>query len=221
MSRLKRGLARATRNTAIAASLLSLTFAPVVHANGQRHSGHSFTDYARVINVDPIYTRVAYDKPRQECWLEEQHHTTVYEGNAHQRRHNYQNHRNQRTHNAGGTIAGGVIGGVIGNQLGKNAKHGARIGATVVGAIIGSAIGNERPRGSHRRRHNSNHAPVQRVVKSRPVERCTTHVSTEYRKEISGYQVTYRYKGQTFTTRTDRDPGSRIPVTISIRPQNH
>ncbi|MBX2883202.1 MAG: hypothetical protein KTR32_24835, partial [Granulosicoccus sp.] len=96
-------------------------------------------------------------------------------------------------------------------------------GATVVGAIIGSAIANEKPHHNHRRhrrpdKHQSR--PARRHVQSRPVERCTTQVVTEYRQEISGYQVTYRYKGQTFTTRTDRDPGDRIPVRINIRPIN-
>nr|MBX2824928.1 glycine zipper 2TM domain-containing protein [Gammaproteobacteria bacterium] len=142
MNTYQRGLARATRSTALAAALLSMTIAPVVHAGGQRHNAQSFTDYARVVAVDPIYSKVAYEKPRRECWLEEQHHTTVYEGNAHgQGNQQY----GRRTHSAGSTIAGGVIGGVIGNQLGKRGSSSTRIGATVVGAIIGSAIANEKP----------------------------------------------------------------------------
>lgn len=211
----RHGLARTTRNAALAATLLTMVTAPAVHADGKnrRHSSHSFTDYARVVDVNPIYSKIAYEKPIRECWLEEQQHTTVYEGNAHGR----------RSHNTGGTIAGGVIGGVIGNQLGKRGNSTTRFGATVVGAIIGSAIANEGPQSNHRRHRRPNQhqsRPVQRPVQSRPVERCTTQVTTEYRREISGYQVTYRYKGQTFTTRTDRDPGDRIPISISIRPLN-
>jgi len=202
----------------VLAATLSLAIAAPVSAANNRHKNHqqTFTDYARVINVDPIYKRVAIEKPRRECWVEEQHHATVYEGQN--------SHHNQRPgtrRSTGDTLAGGVIGGVIGNQLSRRSSNSTRIGATVVGAIIGSAIANESGGKSarHRRHRPQQYKPVRRPAQSRPVERCTTHITTEYQEQISGYQVTYRYQGQTFNTRTQRDPGDRIPVRISIRPQ--
>lgn len=194
-------------------ALLTIVAAPAAQAD-RRFAGErqTYTDYARVTNVEPIYTRVAYEKPQRECWLEESHHTTVYEGRSTDR-------RNRRQ--VGDTLAGGVIGGVIGNQLGRHGSDGARIGATVVGAIIGSAIAGEKS--DHQRRHRRPEPQPhysREYTRGQPVERCTTKVSTEYRREISAYQVTYRYRGNTFTTRTDTDPGDRIPVRISIQPVN-
>ncbi|MGD2113261.1 MAG: hypothetical protein PVI50_07735 [Gammaproteobacteria bacterium] len=37
-------------------------------------------------------------------------------------------------------------------------------------------------------------------------------------KRLTAYQVTYRYRGHTATTRLDHDPGERIPVRVSLSP---
>ncbi|MBX2823885.1 MAG: glycine zipper 2TM domain-containing protein [Gammaproteobacteria bacterium] len=217
---INRNRLRAARHTltkpALLAAVLTMSVSTTAFA-ADRHGGQreTFTDYARVVNVEPIYGEIAYEKPHRECWLEEQHHVTVHEGHD-----NYRLKRQRPNRSVGDTLAGGVIGGVIGNQLGRRGSDGARVGATVVGAIIGSALANESSGSSarHRRHRPHQQRPVHKPVQSRPVERCTTHVTTEYKRHITAYQVTYRYKGQTFTTRTEQDPGDRIPVRISIRP---
>lgn len=109
--------------------------------------------------------------------------------------------RSRGRHNNAGMIAGGVIGGVIGNQVGKGNE---RPVATVAGAVIGAAVGHA----SDRRRRESDDA------------RTETHcqVSHGYVEEerISGYWVTYRYRGETFTTQMDRDPGKFVPVRVTV-----
>ncbi len=99
----------------------------------------------------------------------------------------------------GGTVVGGLVGAAIGHEIG----HG-RGGATAVGGLIGAAIGNDVSRDS-------------RVVTYRDREVCGTHYRTEYENRIVGYDVSYRYQGQVYHTRTNRHPGDRIPVTVAHR----
>ena len=49
-------------------------------------------------------------------------------------------------------------------------------------------------------------------------ERCETHVEYSEEERFEGYDVTYVYGGQTYSTRTADDPGEQIRVWISIRP---
>lgn len=111
----------------------------------------------------------------------------------------YDRHRDKK---AAGTLLGGIIGGAVGHRIGHHDK-----GATIAGAIIGAAVGNSIAKDG--RRH-------QEVVKYEDV--CETH--TRYRKErqIDGYEVTYRYRGEYFTTRMDERPGKRIPIRVHVSP---
>lgn len=181
-----------------------------------RAVGHRFTEYADVIDVRPVYRDVQVREPRRECWIEEQRHVIRHEGQA------YPN-RSRRTHSGGDALVGGLIGGVIGNQLGRNGSSGARAGATVAGAIIGSVIANESHASDGRHRRHNNHSSRQRVyrqptVETRPVEHCRRVIDTRIEQRANGYDVTYRYRGSTFTTRMNRDPGDRIELQVNVRP---
>ncbi|MEN8106594.1 MAG: hypothetical protein ABFS22_01150 [Pseudomonadota bacterium] len=48
--------------------------------------------------------------------------------------------------------------------------------------------------------------------------RCRNVTEQRAREHISGYRVTYRYGGETETTRLSYDPGERIPVNVSLSP---
>ena len=48
--------------------------------------------------------------------------------------------------------------------------------------------------------------------------RCRPVVEQRARERITGYRVTYRYGGETETTRMSYDPGERIPVKVSLSP---
>ncbi len=204
--------------TLLATLSLGLSLGPqtAFAGNGKFSRDHaSFTDYAKVISVEPVYRRVAVNKPVRECWIEQREHTTVYnDGN---RRNN-----SHQAHSSGQAVIGGLIGGAIGNQIGRHTgSRQGRVGATVAGAILGSVIANESPR-RHRHRHNNhgNRHGSHTVTESRPVEQCTTRIEKQYRRDFKGYDVTYRYRGHNHTTRLQYDPGTRIPVNVSISPAN-
>jgi len=106
-----------------------LVLSPVLMADhkSNKHHKHGYEsqferfDYARVVNVKPIYREVRVSNPIQECWDTPVKHT--------------RNHKS-----ADGILAGGLIGGVVGHQVGKG--HGKKL-ATAVGAILGASIGHK------------------------------------------------------------------------------
>lgn len=192
---------------------------------------HRFTEYANVVEVEPIYKRVRQETPSRECWIENEEQVVIREGSS-QRFGETQNYRNRNgsSSNNGGAIVGGLIGGVIGNQLGRKAGRGARNGATVAGAIIGSVIANEanssdsgvtRHRRSQRTRTEPSRTRSERIVTTRPVEKCRETTNTTYEQQLQAYDVTYEFRGKMFTTRMKRDPGSRIELQVNVAPARH
>ena len=153
-----------------------------------------FIDVARVTKVTPISTTVTRDVPERECWGEQ-----VREERP-QRRH----------HSATSTIVGGIIGGAIGNAVGAGSEN-KKVGA-VVGSLLGASVGNDIGR-PHRRHHD-------RVsdVRYRDVERCEVRQRVESERQLVGYNVDYRYRGQHYSTRMDRDPGKQLRVAVNVSP---
>jgi uncharacterized protein YcfJ len=115
----------------------------------------------------------------------------------------------ERTHYRGGpdtgrVLVGAVIGGVIGHQFGSGRGNDV---ATAAGALIGA---NEAAQNSYRR---------ERVVEREVLEtRCETVRHARYESRLEGYDVTYRYQGRLYHTRTDYDPGKRIRVRVDVTP---
>lgn len=110
----------------------------------------------------------------------------------------------QRPRHAGpGMILGGVIGGVLGSQMGHGSGNKV---ATVAGTLIGAAVGSDLSRGQHHGRYTTSE------------QRC--RIITDYREEeqTTGYRVTYRYQGQTFTRVMDYDPGRFVRVAVRVEP---
>jgi uncharacterized protein YcfJ len=94
-------------------------------------------DYARVVDVQPLMTRVRVTTPQRECWEETR----------------YEERRGPRDP-AAGAVLGAVVGAVIGHQIG----HGrGRDAATAAGAVIGAGIG-------HREAQRNNGPPGQYTV---------------------------------------------------------
>ncbi len=104
----------------------------------------------------------------------------------------------------GGAIVGGVAGGIVGNQVGKG--HG-REAATAVGAVIGALAGD---------RIANNNQPPQYEQAQREVRTCRTVEDVQQR--LTGYRVTYLYGGNQYTTITREQPGSTLPVRVSVTP---
>jgi len=104
----------------------------------------------------------------------------------------------------GDTILGTVIGGLVGTQFGKG---GGRVAATAAGAVIGGSIANDY---SHRHNRAERYTTVE--------ERCETRHEYTHEERLSGYDVRYRYNGQVYTTRMQRDPGDQIRLRVSVTP---
>lgn len=206
---------------------LVLGLALPAQADAASELQNRYTVYADVVNVEPSYRRVSVQEPQRECWVEQQEHVVRYEGQPRRYQQAVPQRRETTRSSTADVVAGGVIGGVIGNQLGRKGSSGRRTGATVAGAILGSVLANEvsarhqRNQAASRERHESRHysRPVQQpVYETRPVERCRETMATRYEQRIDGYEVTYRYDGQTFRTYSRRDPGSRIELQVSLKP---
>jgi uncharacterized protein YcfJ len=105
----------------------------------------------------------------------------------------------ERDRNVGGTVAGALIGGLVGNQVGDG---NGRKAATVAGAAAGGYIGNRIDR-----RHEGGQ------VVDRTERQCRTVSEPTSQSRTVAWEVTYRTpEGTTERMRTERKPGSRIPV---------
>ena len=67
------------------------------------------------------------------------------------------------------------------------------------------------------------YAPVRRryherydTPHARRIQRCRTTQETRVRETVTGYDVTLKYNGETFTRRADEHPGSRMPVHVEV-----
>ncbi len=185
------------------------------HGKWQKHGrydddrGRGY-DYARVIDVEPIRTRVRVRTPERECWQE-----TRYDDRSYDDRY-YRDGRAPQRGAAGSMILGGIVGAAIGNQIGSGD---GRRAATVAGALIGSAIGHDAAaRRESRDRYDSRYDDYDRGPREYTVERCGTRYRDEWEERIDGYRVTYEYNGIRQTTRLPYDPGDRMRVQIAVRP---
>lgn len=148
-------------------------------------------DYARVVRAEPIVRTVRVREPREECREEPVTERRVYHTAGH--------------HDPAGILLGGAIGAVIGHQFG----HGSgRDRAAAVGAVIGAA---------HAAHHQGHHG--RRVVERTTYETtCRTAYATRWVEEVDGYDVTYKYQGRLYHTRTAHDPGRHIRVRVDVTP---
>lgn len=164
------------------------------------------SDVATVVSARPVYDRYASQGyERQECWNER---TNAYD-DGYYRDSNGRLYRNGSDSNANGTLIGALIGGALGNQAGKGD---GRKAATIGGAVIGGVIGNNIDR---------NNSPYEYRDNSGVVRRCRTVVDYDNgRDQIEGYDVTYRYAGQTYQAYTSYRPGRTLRVVVDVRPQD-
>ncbi len=99
-------------------------------------------------------------------------------------------------HQIAGSAIGAVVGGVIGHQFGGGSGKDV---ATAAGAVAGGYAGNK---AQERIQEGNTYTTTE--------ERCQTIMET--RSEQVGYNVTYRFDGQTQTVRMENEPGDRLPV---------
>lgn len=149
-------------------------------------------DYARVVSAEPVYETYERRVPREHCWVE-----TVRE-----------EYTEPSHSSATPTLVGGIVGGAIGNAVGRGGDN-KKIGA-VVGSLLGMSVGHD----IGKKRRSANRTEVS----YRDVERCETRYRTHTEQELVGYDVVYKYRGNTYTTFTDRAPGDRIRVAVEVTP---
>jgi uncharacterized protein YcfJ len=101
----------------------------------------------------------------------------------------FEERRDRHTSIGKGAAIGALAGGVLGHQV----DHGE---GTALGAILGGVLGHQLERRSDRQ-------------DDLDYTRCRIASDSS---NIEGYDVTYRYQGQEFTTRMAYDPGRRLLV---------
>ena len=179
------------------------------------YRANSRNDIAQVVGVRPLYGQSgAYQ--RQECWNER---TNAYD-NGYYRDSNGNLYRGGDT-NADGTLLGAIIGGALGNQVGKGD---GKTAATIGGAVIGGVIGNNVDRNNNNYNnsaYNDNNNYDQYRGTNGVVTRCRTVTDYNNSQSINGYDVTYRYAGQTYHTVTYYRPGRTMRVRVSVMPQGN
>lgn len=152
------------------------------------HDRFSDYDYAKVVRAVPIYRTVRVSAPREECFEEPVTERTVYRGHS----------------DPGAVLVGALIGGAIGHQFGKG--HG-KDAATAAGVLLGA-------------HHGAAHAYHGGRVVERTVYETSCHTVREarYEQRLDGYDVTYKYQGRLYHTRTPHHPGKRIKVRADVEP---
>ncbi len=113
-------------------------------------------------------------------------------------------HHVEKDYTTGRTILGGIIGAAIGHQIGSGRGNDA---ATVAGGLAGAAIGANSAKKDRRDESYTTHET-----------RCRTVYQTRREERIEGYDVTYVYGGETYSTRLPYEPGKRIPVHVTVTP---
>ena len=171
---------------------LALVFSQSLLADHNRRPGKNdgYIDYARVVHVEPIYETVRIAVPVEQCRQQQIQKPAM---------------RRVQYASPGDVLLGGLIGGVIGHELGDGHNRGF---TTAAGVIIGSTIASE---ANARYYHSGDYR-----VETR--ERCRTITQYRTEQQLNGYQVSYRYKGRTYTTHTQQHPGKRIAVRADVTP---
>jgi uncharacterized protein YcfJ len=108
-----------------------------------------------------------------------------------------------RQRDYGGAVLGGLFGGLLGHQMGRGSGRdwGTAVGAAT-GAIVGDNIDNRQAGGTVR---NEQHC--------RQID--------NWSRRLTGYNVTYRYEGQTFATVLPYDPGPSVHLNVNVSVADH
>ena len=153
---------------------------------------HGAGDNERVVYADVLRVDPIYDRVQISQPREE-----CYDAQVRRSTGRYENTNT-------GTIIGALVGGALGNQVGKGD---GRRAATVAGAVIGGSVGRNVDASD-----NSSH--IERDVETR----CHVVESAREERQIVGYDVEFRYRGEVFVSRLGHDPGEKLRVRVSIEP---
>ena len=85
-----------------------------------------------------------------------------------------------------------------------------RKAATAAGAVAGGVIGNNVAA-------NSNDPPA-RPPRYATQRRCRPVAAGAGQRQVVGYDVEYRYRGEVYNARMNTDPGDRMRVKVTVTP---
>lgn len=161
-------------------------------------------DYARVVSSEPIYESYQVNNPVEQCWDER----------VPVRRSSYGHKRNYDSKTP--EVVGAIIGGAIGNRVGKKGGGKARDVATVVGAVLGGSVARDI---KHKRRYqNDRYSRDYERTRYETVQRCEMRDSYTTQRELVGYDVAYKYRGNVYYTQMADRPGKKIRVKVTVDP---
>jgi uncharacterized protein YcfJ len=161
-----------------------------------------FEEFGRVVRAQPRTEQIR--TPREECRTE------------YVQAPQYQQQQQQQPRSAGGAILGAIAGGIIGNQVGGGS---GRAAATAVGVMAGAVAGdrisnNGRPMEQDQGQYAQSQYPQEQAVRQ-------CRMVDSYQTRTTGYDVTYDYRGRSYTTFTQRDPGERIRLRVTVEPDQY
>lgn len=161
------------------------------------------TDTAQVTRIERLNNRPgAYQ--RQECWNEQ---SNRYD-DQYYRDEDGRLYQDNARRNVGGAVIGAVVGGALGNQVGDGS---GRTAATVAGVVIGGMLGSKIGTADGHDRYRDENGTIRR---------CRTTQDRNRYSGQSGYNVTYRYGGQTYQAVTRTRPGRNVRVLVDVRLQD-
>lgn len=224
-------LAVGLASSSTAAFAQSSTYYPSSNGNNGYEQSGSYTDYARVIRVDPVLdgrynTASSYGSNSQRCY--ETQSAGSYPQNGQYGTYGSNGYRNdgyrepygypQAGSNTGRTVAtvvGGIAGAVLGSKVGSGTGAYA---ATAIGSMVGGMAGRQV---YDRTQANRNVRPgVVTVCDPEPMRGSYSGggYSQASNRQANAYDVTYEYNGRRYTRRMDYNPGQRVQVRVDVSP---
>ena len=176
------------KKRSIISAFFALTALLVVTVPARAEYVGGTIEEAQVISANPVYRTVRVNEPVEQCWDEPVHVPSS---------HGYYSHTPK--------ILGAIVGAAVGNEFGSG--RGKDL-ATVAGAVLGGSIGRDVQARSHS--HSSG-----RVLYEKRCELVDRYHTEE---RLDGYEVTYRYNDQVYSTFTRHDPGPSLKVSVNVVP---
>jgi uncharacterized protein YcfJ len=160
------------------------------HHSSRGDRGRDYgSDYARVIDVQPLVERVRYSVPVEQCWTEDRY------------------RQERRPDRFGATVVGGALGAIVGSGIGHgDGRRAATLGGALAGAVVGSEIARNDPRRGYRE------------ARYEEVQRCNTRNEERFDERVTAYRVTYEYNGRRDVAQLPYDPGRFLRVSVDVHP---
>ena len=176
---------------------ITLLFSALAATVAPGASAAQFEEFGRVVRAQPRTEQIR--QPREECRTEYVQAPAQYQ-------------QQQQPRSAGGAILGAIAGGIIGNQVGGGSGRAVATAAGVMaGAVAGDRISNNgRP---------MDQGQYAQYPQEQAVRQC--RMVDAYETRTTGYDVTYDYRGRSYTSFMQRDPGERVRLRVTVEPEQY